>query len=279
MPISARGNIRLLSIFLLLAGMLPVSVAAQSNAAKPYILGVFPHLPPRELEKVFAPMAADISKAIGHPIVFRSTTTYEKFAQQLDKQEFDIAFVQPFDYVRAADKHGYLPVATRSQRLSALLVVTPDSPLIESKSLRGKRIALPPQTAAVSQLVKSHLLESGLIPGTDVHISYYRSHVSCMQQVLIGSADACGTAAPAVRYFEKRMKVKMKTIIKTRDIPHTLFAVHSRIPQTVREQIQQRIIGWASTDEGKILLKRGSLKPFIAIHDSDYDVVRQMSSQ
>jgi ABC-type phosphate/phosphonate transport system substrate-binding protein len=74
------------------------------------------------------------------------------------------------------------------------------------------------------------------------------------------------------------MKVKLKTIAKTRDIPHTLFAIHSRVPEEERKRITQRIINWANTDEGQELLKRGSLKPFIEIQDSDYDIVREIAN-
>ncbi|MGD8575872.1 MAG: PhnD/SsuA/transferrin family substrate-binding protein, partial [Thiohalophilus sp.] len=122
------------------------------------------------------------------------------------------------------------------------------------------------------------LIRNGLIPGKDVTLSYHRSHLSCMQKVLIGETDACGTAAPAVRFFEKRMKVELKTIAKTRDIPHTLFAIHSRVPEEERKKITQRIINWANTDEGQELLKRGSLKPFVEIQDSDYDIVREIAN-
>lgn len=268
----------LLVLVLSLAGARQTVAAEKSTPEtnRPYVLGVFPHLPPRELEKVFAPMAADLGEAIDHKILFRSSTTYEKFSEQLDQHKYDIAFIQPFDYVRVADKYGYMPLATRTQRLSAILVVKPDSTLSDIKSLKGKRIALPPETAAVSHLVKNHLKTNGLDPDNDVKINYYRSHVSCMQQVLIGEADVCGTAAPALRFFEKRMKVSLKTIMKTMDIPHTLFAISPRIPETDREKIKARIIDWANTEKGQKLLSRGSLKPFVDISDSEYDVVRKM---
>ena len=249
-----------------------------TNKASNYVMGVFPHLPPRELEKVFAPMAADLGNVIGRDIQFRSSTTYEIFTRNITAGKYDIAFMQPFDYIKVAGINGYLPVATRTQRLAAIIVTKTDSSLDGINSLRNKRISLPPESAAVSILVKDHLKRNSLIPGKDIILSHHRSHVSCMQKVLIGETDACGTAAPAVRFFQKRMKVKLKTIVKTMDIPHTLFAIHSRIPEQEREKIKQRIINWANTEEGQELLKRGSLKPFMEIHDSDYDIVREIAN-
>lgn len=244
-----------------------------------YLLGVFPHLPPRELEKVFSPMAADLGEAMGRRVVLRSNTTYERFAQNLDREVFDIAFVQPFDYVRAADRFGYLPVATRGQRLSAILVTTEGGSISSLDSLRGKTIALPPRVAAVSHLVKAHLAEHGLEIGKDVFLSFHRSHVSCMQQVLISRVAACGTAAPALRFFEHKMGVQLETVSETRKIPHTLFIVHPRVPPLERKLLKQRILGWGQSPRGRALLARGRLKPFVPITDAAYDVVRSMSAQ
>lgn len=258
----------------LFAGHIANSAAADN---KEYIMGVFPHLPPRELEKVYSPMAADISKAIGKPVIFRTSSTYKKFMQQLDKQVFDIAFVQPFDYVRAADKYGYRPLATRQESLSAIIVTKVDSSLNGINDLKNKTISLPPKVAAVSHLIKDYLTSNNLKPGRDITLTYHRSHVSCMQQVLIGTADACGTAAPALRFFQHKMKVTLKTIGKSRDIPHTLFSIHPRVPASIKKTIQQRILSWGNTTEGKKMLKRGRLKPLKLIKDSDYNIVRQMT--
>lgn len=255
----------------------PVASAAEPKIKSDYIMGVFPHLPPRELEKVFSPIADDLSGVIERKVVLRTNTTYERFSENLDAQIFDIAFVQPFDYVRAADNYGYLPLATRSQKLATIIVVKQDSTLTRLEDFRGKRIALPPVNAAVSHLIKAHLRQNGLKPGKDVQLSYHRSHISCMQQVLIGEAAACGTAAPARRFFEHKMDVTLKVVDRTSAIPHTLFTIHPRVPARERELIRQRILSWADSAAGREMLARGRLKPFVAVTDSEYDVVRAMA--
>ncbi|MDH5181426.1 MAG: phosphate/phosphite/phosphonate ABC transporter substrate-binding protein [Gammaproteobacteria bacterium] len=244
--------------------------------ASEYLLGVFPHLPPRDLEKVFSPMAADLGKVINKRVMLRSSTTYEKFMDNLDKETFDIAFVQPFDYIRIADKFGYIPLATRKQKLSTVLVTKPDSNLNTVQDLKGKTIALPPKVAAVSLLLNSYLHEHNLVPGKDIRLTYHRSHLSCMQQILIGEADACGTAAPALRFFQHKMNVTLKIIAETQKIPHTLFVIHPRVPESERKKIRSRILEWGNDESGKKMLSRGRLQPFMEISDKDYDIVRKL---
>lgn len=242
-----------------------------------YIMGVFPYLPPRELEKVFSPMAADLGKAIGRPVLFRTSSTYRKFMQQLDNQVFDIAFVQPFDYIHIADKYGYRPLATRQEVLTAVIVTKPDSPLSGIRDLENKTVSLPPQVAAVSHLITDLVNDNNLMPGKNIRLTYHRSHISCMQQVLIGSADACGTAAPALRFFQHKMNITLKTIARSVAIPNTLFSIHPRIPAQDRQMIHDRILQWGKTAAGKQLLARGRLKPMRPIKDADYDIVRKMA--
>ncbi|MEJ2141860.1 MAG: PhnD/SsuA/transferrin family substrate-binding protein [Gammaproteobacteria bacterium] len=207
------NSLCLLAVFSMVLGHQPAvadSGKTALSAKKEYTMGVFPHLPPRQLEKVFAPMAKDLGNAINRHIILRTNTTYKKFAHNLDNEKFDIAFIQPFDYVT---------------------------------------------------------------------ISHHRSHVSCMQQVLIGEADACGTAAPALRFFQHKMKVKLKVIAETDPIPHTLFAIHPRVPEYEREIIRERMVNWAKTRQGRKLLDTGKLSSFIPIENSAYDIVREFEKQ
>jgi len=233
-------------------------------------------LPARELENIFAPMAASISDALGREIQFRSSLSYRNFMERSDSQIYDIAFVQPFDYIRLADKHDYVPLASRGEELAAVLVVKEDGPIKTIADLKGKRLALPPDVAAVSRLTKALLIENGINPEKDMEVRHMRSHVSCMQQVLVGLADVCGTAAPPIRFFEAKMKTKFNRLAKSRTIPHSLYIANKRLPVELRNKIRAAILGWSKNEEGIMLLKRGRMKPFVAVEDKDYDVIRDL---
>ena len=253
-----------------------VPIGAEVRASQPdYLFGVFPYLPPRDLEQVFAPIAAEFSRVLGRKVRFTSSSSYEIYAGRIDSEEFDIAFMQPFDYVRAADQHSYFPLAARGEPLKALIVTAPDSPIKTLEDLRGKRISLPPMESAVSHLVRAYLRKNGFVPDKDVTLAYHRSHISCMQQVLIEASAACGTAIPAMRYFKGRMKVEMRVILETEVIPHTLFTAHSRVSAKERALLLDVITSWGNTADGKAILERGKMIPFTPISNDAYNVVRK----
>lgn len=253
-----------------------IASPVSSDQKHEYTFGVFPHLPPRQLEKVYAPIAKEFSEILGHEVHLRSNSSYQNFMENLDQGKFDIAFVQPFDYVRVADKLGYKPLATRVEPLSTIFVVNKGSDIKSAKDLKGKTIALPPKVAAVSRLTMDYLKKLGLDPNKDVTITHHRSHVSCMQQVIIKAADTCGTAAPALRFFEHKMKVDLDVVAETGSIPHALFTAHPGLPENDYNKIKAAILSWAKTEKGQALLKHGKLSPYKEIKDEDYNIVRKM---
>jgi phosphonate transport system substrate-binding protein len=239
---------------------------------RPYVFGAFPYLPQNELENLFAPIAADFNRALGREVQFMSKTSFESFSSALaGEQLYDIAFVQPFDYVRAAGRSQYLPLAARPEKLYALIVTTSDSPIRNVADLKGKRISLPPKDAAISRLIRVYLRKHGLVPGKNVEFVYLRSHTSCLQHVLIGLIDACGTTPSAMHHLKNSSRERLRGIAETDAIPPALFVVHSRVPESERKLILKAILAWPKKQEGIDI----QLSGFAPIADADYDVVRK----
>lgn len=273
-----RLAVRLL-IAALLTGMLPGGAHGAGDAnevRQAYRFGVFPHLPPSRLEHVYLPMALDFRRALGRDIEFRASGSFERFSERLAAETYDIVLLQPFDYVWAHDQHGYLPIAHRSEELTSIIIVKNDSAIQSLDDLRGKVIANPPENAAVSFLTRQALRSAGLHPGKDVTLRYVRSHYSCFQKVLIGKADACGTARQSMRLAEPQIKNGFRIIYETPPIPQVLFAVHARVPERDRERIRDTVLGWATSRGGQKILAQGSMSPFVPASDDEYDSVRDI---
>lgn len=253
---------------------------AEEDASQPaYIFGVFPHLSMGQLEKIYAPIAEDFGRALSRQVLFRSKSDFEQFTNELKQQTYDVAMVQPFDYVVAHDRYGYLPLARRGETLAAQFMVLPHSPLKSIQDLRGKKIGVPPDTAAISHLVKLALSRAGLRPGRDVHLRHFRTHDSCLQQLIIGSIDTCGSAPYPVRFFQSKWKVELRVLSETFVIPHALFVVHKRVPPKERQILLRTILSWPQSQKGRALLEHGSLKPFVMATDGEYDIVRTYHKQ
>jgi phosphonate transport system substrate-binding protein len=246
-------------------------------AGKAYEFGVFPYLPLAKIHALHAPMATDFEAKLGRPVQLSSKGDYATYVEELRKQTYDIAFIQPFDYVDAHDKHGYLPLARRGEDLKAVIVVRHDSPLKTIQDLKGKTIANPPVDAAVSHLTSMALRDAGINPRTGVKRDFGKNHYTCMHSVLIGIADACGTAAQALLHFEKekRIAARLRILHNTVRVPHALFVVHKRVVKKDRDILLKTILDWPRTQEGKKIIEGGWFIPFVEAKDADYEVIRK----
>lgn len=264
-----------------LACCLVFAACIANAAAETLHLGVFPYLPPGKLQELFEPIAADLEKALNRKITLSTRAEYESFASALKAQEFDIALIHPFDYPAARDRHGYLPIARRKEELRALILVSADSPIRTLADLRGKTIANPPREAAVSYLTSMALLGAGIDPAKGIKRDFGKSHFSCMQKVLIGEADACGTAYQALMHFEKekQLTAKFRVLHESEPISHALFVVHKRISGKERDALQARILDWQNTVAGRQIIDAGQFIPFVAAADKDYVSVRKIMNK
>lgn len=261
----------------LLALQLAACALDAAAADRPYSFGVFPYLPVTKIHEMFAPIAADFEAKIRRPVRLLSKARYETFEADIRKESYDIAFLQPFLYVDAHDHHGYLPLARRRGKLAVLVVVREDSPVTSLKELEGKTLANPPADAAVSHLTSMALLSAGIDPRHGVRRDYGKNHFTCLQSVLIGVADACGTADGPLHALQKQKQGRsgLRVLPTTADIPYPLFVVHQRVPKADRDALLTTILDWDTTEGGKRILRAAEFTSFVTASDADYQEVRQ----
>jgi ABC-type phosphate/phosphonate transport system substrate-binding protein len=98
-----------------------------------------------------------------------------------------------------------------------------------------------------------------------------------MQAVLIGDADACGTAEQAMLHFqrEKQMTTRFRVLHRTPPIASSLFIVHKRVPKRDRDILLRTIVDWPKTEEGRRIVASGQFAHFVQALDAEYDPVRR----
>jgi len=242
--------------------------------------GVFPYIPTRELEQMYAPTAARFSEILNMEINLRTRPDFARFREQVRQQSYDIIFIQPFDYIRAAADSGYLPLAglvTTNNNggtggLRAIFVVRADSTVNTPNDLEGRRVAIP-EGAAVSLLGK-HALSGFQLDGK-IEFHSTNNHIACIKQVLVKKAAACITAHTPLEMFQKKTGAQVRVLYETLPIPPPLYAVHKRVPEAQRERLKKEILSWSADNAGdKVYLHGGGWSHLHPASDRDYDPVR-----
>ncbi len=257
---------------LILAMILSIVLAGEEK----FRFGVFPHMPLMKLHEVFDSVRKDLQKQINMPIVLTTKPYYRQYKDELNKGVYDMAFIQPLDYVQAHELQGYIPIARRAEDLTAIMAVLKASNYKNISDVQEKVIASAPAAAAVTQMMLSSMKKEGYKVLDEFTISYSKNHFICLQKVVDGEAAACITARRAMSFFNQEKGIDgFKVIYETKSLPHSLFVVHPRVSESVREKIQQRIIRWSSDEQGRLMLKKGRMLSFVKTTDSDYDAVRE----
>jgi len=252
------------------------SAACSADDKTTLVFGVFPYLPTAQLEQIYAPVAADLSIATGREVQLRTRPSFDLFREELVQQHYDLVFIQPFAYVQVASTNGYRSVARPTEALKAVFVVRSDSDIHDFKDLRNSTLAMPPKGAAVSLLGRQTLSQYGLVPGTDIRLTYQNNHAACLRAVLIRKAAACITAPPPLQIFTQRTGMIFRVLAYSDPIPGSTFAVHERLPAAMRSAIARRIVSWDRSPTGKVLLESLKLSPFVNSSDEDYLPVREI---
>lgn len=277
---STKRNLIFLSLLFLVIAHSPAPRADEPRKdVDPIQFSVMPYLPAQQLEKIFAPIANQLSNVLDRPVELRSSASFEAFYETAMTGAFPLVYTHPFDFVDLRDTLGYNAIARGGNELSGIMVTEPDSPISSLEQLRGTILSLPPKRSAVSRLMLAHLSTNGINPETDLEVQYVLSHHACMHQVIIGNAGACGTASAPLRLFETKMKKNLRELTRTPSIPPALFAAHPSIDEAQVRGLRNIITGWENSPAGKKLLESMGFDRFVPTANQDYDRVRALINQ
>jgi phosphonate transport system substrate-binding protein len=253
-----------------------LTFSAQSLAEKatPLSLGIFPHLPLYPLHKRYTSLASYLSKQLKHPVTLKTKSSCPEFRTALTQEEYDIALVQPFDYLIAHDQHHYKPLARKDTPLRAVLMVKKDSLFHTLDDLKQQEIVSPPKLTAITQLFSRHLKQHHYTRD-DFLLKHKANNFDCLHAVLLNQAQACVTAPHALHYRgTQEIHKNFRKIIQTDPIPHMVFVAHQRLPDITRQRVKDIIINWGKSPEGKAMAQQTKLNRFVAATDEDYNILR-----
>jgi phosphonate transport system substrate-binding protein len=248
---------------------LDIALADARRPGRDLTFGVFPYWRPSQLAAQLAPLAKALESISGKRVLFHTARSFGGFMDRVDAGEYDIIFVQPFDY-RSARAHGYLPLV-RTQDVEAQLFVLEGSPYRRLQDLRGQRVAMPPALSAMGKLGTAELRAAGLIPGQGVQIDYLPTHDACIRAVALGRDAGCVTVGKVLEMISRAQKVSLRPVATFGSLPGPLFLIHRGVPAHLRTRILDQMLAWNRTAQGRKLLAQTDLGPLLRVDAEAYE--------
>ena len=247
-----------------------------SHADKVYSFGILPGLPPITLEKRFGPLVDKLSEQLQQDVVLRTRATYSDYNDALLKEEFDIALIDGFTYLKLRQSTQYRGLVRKQTDFHASLLTF--NPEIKSiAQLKNLTIAFPAPEAGVTRVVTKMLQDEGLGSG-DYTARFYGEHASCLVATVTGSAAACATSLPMAQEMRASRADEVTIIGESPSYPHMLLVVGPRLGSQLNE-LKQWFLQLNEEPETIALLQETFLYPVGEIDNAAYESLRDLLNE
>lgn len=267
---ACRPRVRGGRIHALLA--LLISVFIPLASAETYTIGVVPQFEARRLHATWRPLLDALSERTGHRFEMLGNASIPEFEAAFQRGEFDFIYANPWHAVIANETQGYVPIIRDGARgLTGILVVGRDSEIERVEQLEGREIAFPsPNALGASLLMRADLSR---LFGIDFTPVYVDTHSSVYLNVLFGTTAAGGGVRRTLNEQPERVAGQLRVLYETRPMPPHPISAHPRVPNAVRDGIQQALIELGAAEATSALFADIPMRQPVATEVEEYQVL------
>lgn len=238
------------------------------------VMGVVPQQSPLKLLKVWSPIANYLTKTTGYKIKFKTEKSIPEFEKVLYSGGYDFAYMNPYHYILAHKKQGYVAEVRANKNINGILVMKKDAKTKKIDFKNKKYIFPAPNAFAATLVTKYELIKDFGVDIKDLNKAMYvNSHDSVYKSISKGFGDIGGGIERTFNNMKDPMvKNNIYVVHKTQAYPSHPFA----FKPTLNKDIKQKIIS-AMLNMPDDLLKALSIKKLIKINNSEYKSVKDLS--
>lgn len=251
---------------LFIAGF-PVASANQGDILK---LGVLPSESPVKMFKRLAPLREYLSLHLKQQVNLETAKNYQKFIKRSNEGDYDILLTAPHLALLAYESGHYDMIASFYRPLSAVFVVSQDSPIHSLDQIAGKRIACAPDEAIVTMVGRDMLSKAVDINSLSFHA--YRSHGAAFRALRGGDADVAIVANLIYRINRKRFP--MRVIATSHEFPGIGVLVIKDKPESFKSRLSDVLTHMRASTDGLVVLKKISQPGYSAATIEQFEVLR-----
>lgn len=243
--------------------------------AKVLTFGVVPQQSPMELIKDWQPVVTYLEKTTGEKVVLKVERSIPEFEKVLYSGGYDFAYMNPYHYVVAHKRQGYMAIVRDEKNTVGILVTHKNSALTDPSMLKGKIFLFPaPDSFAATLLTKYELLKKyGIDLKKDKNYRYVNSHDSVYKGIARGIGDVGGGVERTYKSLDDpETKEALNIIYRTKGYPSHPFALNPGLSSALKEKIHNAILTIPES-----LLTTLTMKRLIPTDDAEYDVVRDIA--
>jgi phosphonate transport system substrate-binding protein len=186
-----------------------------SKTAEAYVFGFDLRSSPQEDARQYVPFLDYLARRTGYSFKLRFIPKYSDVVEELGSGKILFAAIGAGTYLEANRKYGVIPLARglNSQgkaEYRAVIVVAPKSNIRDIHGLRGKHFAFGSRISTQGHLIPRIILAEHEVALKDLgSYKYTGSHLNCVNEVITGTAHACGMQDTMGMEYESRGLVRV----------------------------------------------------------------------
>lgn len=254
-----------------------VTGLAGAQTARTLTFGVVPQQAASELAETWSPVLAWLSRHTSINLRFSTAPDIPSFEQRLAKEEYDLAYMNPYHFVVFNEAPGYQALArAKDLRLQGLIVVRKNSTVKNLKDLNGQTLVFPaPAAFAASILPRAELRRQGI----NFTPRFVSSHDSVYLAVEKDLFAAGGGINRTWELLESDVAQNLRILWKTPNYTAHAIANHPRVTSEQRATLLKAMAAMTEDPEGLKLLKTIGFKGFEPAANADWNDVRALKIQ
>ncbi|MDR2624717.1 MAG: phosphate/phosphite/phosphonate ABC transporter substrate-binding protein [Zoogloeaceae bacterium] len=263
---------------ILVVAVLSFCSAAAAQEA-PLRLGIAPFNSPTGLFRAHRPLTQYLEQSLGRPVRLYTSADHATFLNDSLHKRFDILITPPHFGVLCLD-YDYAPLARYKAPFTFIFVVRADSPLKNSRDLRGKRIAFPDYASFFTQAGIRKLAKNGMQADTDYQVLIRPSHAAAMASVVAHDVDAAVTTLGPLNLMHHDTRARLR-VIEPRDLdmgdralPHLMVLADKHLDAALIERIRKAFQDFPATQEGKAFFTASGYEGYVPISQQDITTMR-----
>lgn len=250
-----------------------------------YRFAVHPLHNPEKLSQVYQPLIDYLSQQLhGAQLELEASQDYQAYEVKFRARGPDFLLPNPWQTLEA-QKVGYrvIAMAGDAEDFKGIFIVRKDSGIKRPSDLKGKVVSYPSPTALAAAIMPQYYLHAqGVDVTRDIENIYVGSQESSIMNAYIGKSAAAATWPPPWRLFQRdhpAEAAQLELIWETPPLMNNSVMVRDDVPESVRQTIQQALLGLARTPPGQAILAGMETAAFHAANDASYDRVRDYISR
>jgi phosphonate transport system substrate-binding protein len=228
------------------------------------------------------PITDYLTETSGSTLILEMVEDHPSVRRGLERNLYDLAFVNPVWYVFLAKlqlcKPLARPIVASRDTFRSLLIVHRDSIVRNVDDLLGGTIALTgPFESALGYFLPLALLEShGLSVSSYDKILFSDTFPSILKGVAYGKLEAGFVSSSVLDERDNAsLREQVRVVLESEAIPQWTVVARPGVRQETITAVRQALLEMGKSEQGRAVLSPTGFSAFVGAFDSDYDVVRR----